>query len=187
MVVNVYKEVFDSVIDTSDPFAIEFTGLHAATSEVKITFTVFGDFSNRNEWIDLSADSYQFGRWLDHTNKNDSIRGPGSEDKGNEYESNITGWVKLSANDFNSLIIGDDAISFLFDYNRALGNATGLRSYVNNLDIGDYAKVELNYTAAPAPISAPSLVAVPLPPSVMFYLTGLIGLFSLRCRKFFHA
>ncbi|NOT13569.1 MAG: hypothetical protein HOP23_17370 [Methylococcaceae bacterium] len=177
--IDIYKEVNDSIIDNSDPFFINFTGLTLSSSDVKITFTVFGDFSNSNEWIDLSVDSYSFGRWLNHANLDDNIMGPGSLDTGNEYVSNIVGRATLSPDDFNFLLVGDDEVSFKFDYNRIIGNDSGILSYVHNLRVGDYAKVELSYTAA---VPQPSL-SVPEPSLNITLIIGLMGLFLLKRRS----
>jgi hypothetical protein len=174
--VDVFKEAGDSIIDSSDTFALDFTGLTKSSSDVMITFTVFGDFSNKNEWIDLSANSYSFGRWLNHTNNDDRIFGPGKNDTGNEYESFIVGWTKLSSGEFNNLLQGNNELTFLFDYNRSAGNDRGVLSYVNNLQAGDYAKVELNYTAD----TLNSLVSIPEPSENIMLVMGLIGVIVLK-------
>jgi hypothetical protein len=175
--IDVFKEVGDSIIDPSDTFALDFTGLTQSSSDVMITFTVFGDFSNQNEWIDLSANSYSFGRWLNHTNIDDSINGPGTSDTGNEYESFIVGWTKLSSGDFNNLLQGNNELTFLFDYNRSAGNDRGVLSYVNNLQVGDYAKVEMSYTG----VALPSLASVvPEPSENIMLIIGLIGVILLK-------
>ena len=144
--IDITKSVGDEVIDLADPFVIEFSGLSHATSDALITFTVIGDFSNQYEWINLSADGFSFGRWLNHTNVDDSVKGPGQNDSANtdavplnEYILPIVGTASIPFDSFLS-IVSDGKIAFEFDYNRD----PSINS-VNNLKVGDFAQVRIEY------------------------------------------
>jgi len=173
--IDITKSVGDEVIDLADPFTIEFSGLSLATSDALITFTVIGDFSNQHEWINLSADGFSFGRWLNHTNDDDSVKGPGQNDSANtdavplnEYILPIVGTASIPFDSFLS-IVSDGKIAFEFDYNRD----PSINS-VNNLKVGDFAQVRIEYE------NTSQVTAISEPTPLLLMIISVVAMILVR-------
>ena len=100
-------------------------------TDATVTVSVFGDFNDGGESIDLSVDGLSGGSWLDNNDGNDFITGPVG-DVGNQYGSILTGTATITLAQLNT-ILADGTLDFLFEY--TLG--------VHNIQSGDFASVRI--------------------------------------------
>ena len=144
--------------DNSSPpasFTIELNGLATvATGDGFLNLTTFGDFSNANEYIDVSIEGVSLGRLWDNDTTNDNFVGNLEDnDRGLEYGENVStetgnpGAVAQLTQDQLNAFLADGVLSVSFD---AFG------AEVNNLqrDTDEFitAQVTINdATAVPEP------------------------------------
>lgn len=125
---------------------------------------------NQGEYIDVSADGYSFGRWLDSNDLNDSIDGS-DIGRGTYWTGMHSGTALISQTTFEQMV-EDDMFSVSFNYSNS----------VNLNDTKTFARVQLSFESGLAQINNDPN-RVPAPGSLLLLLTGAAVVGSRRIIK----